>query len=324
MRRFAIFMAVCLLACGLSACTSAPERAPFSAVRINEVQTSGSDGDWVELYNASDLPADLSGCFLTNDVNNVAKWQFPNGFTLAPKEHRVIYADNAVGDVKFNFRLSAGGTVLRLSTHQGDVVQELSIPAGASGLSYGYDEAKKSYLWYASPTPATDNQSGMVLGKENTVMEYGLRINEYMTRNRSVLYDENGDYSDWIELYNFSDSPINLGGYTLTDSRGEAKKWQFPADTIIAANGYLLVRCSKRNTVTVGGELHANFKLSDADSFIGLYTADGHFCSGVNYRACEQDRSRVYTDNGYRLCRIPTPGYENTTSYLEDTQEVTA
>ncbi len=322
MQRIALLTALCIGLCLLAGCAPAQPSASPSAVRINEVQTSGINGDWIELYNPSSEPIDLGGCFLTNNPDEPGKWQFPVGFTVNAGEYRVLYADNAGENALLNFRLSAGGVTLRLSTHEGALLQELEVPAGAAGLSYGCDETG-AYLWYASPTPAADNQTGMVLGKENTVPQYGLRINEYMTRNRSVLYDENGDYSDWVEIYNFSDSAIDLGGYTLTDARGEAQKWQFPAETSLAAGGYLVVRCSGRNTVTDGGEYHTNFKLGNADSFIGLYTPAGQFCSGVNYHPAEPDRSRVYTEEGYRLCRIPTPGYANSDRYLDELTEVT-
>lgn len=322
MRRYLAIILVGMMLSVLAGCTPQNRNGDLSAVRFNEVQTSGANGDWIELYNTSDQSVDLSGCFLTNDANDPGKWRFPNGFLLESNTYRVLYCDNSKTADTLNFRLSAGGVTLYLSNPQGAIATALTVPAGASGLSYGWEEEDR-YVWYASPTPNGDNRNGMVLEKENTVAEYGLRINEYMTANRSVLYDENGDYSDWVEIYNFSEHEIDLGGYFLTDSRGEAEKWSFPEGTRLPAGGYLLVRCSGKNTATESGELHTNFKLGAKDSFIGLYTKKGLFCSGVNYVATEQDRSRVYTENGYRLCRMPTPGFANSDSYLNKTSEVT-
>ena len=37
-----------------------------------------------------------------------------------------------------------------------------------------------------------------------------------------------GDYPDWIELYNQGSSTINLEGYGLSDSRSNLLKWVFP------------------------------------------------------------------------------------------------
>ncbi len=53
-------------------------------------------------------------------------------------------------------------------------------------------------------------------------------INEVMSSNGSTLSDEDGDFSDWIELYNHSDSSINLEGYGISDDSFNIGKWVFP------------------------------------------------------------------------------------------------
>ena len=49
-----------------------------------------------------------------------------------------------------------------------------------------------------------------------------LVINEFMADNDNVLQDEDGDYSDWIEIHNVSSNAINLNGWYLTDDIGDA------------------------------------------------------------------------------------------------------
>ena len=49
-------------------------------------------------------------------------------------------------------------------------------------------------------------------------------INEFMSKNESTIQDKDGDFSDWIELYNTSDSIINLLDYNLSDDEA-TKKW---------------------------------------------------------------------------------------------------
>ncbi|MBR5134773.1 MAG: lamin tail domain-containing protein, partial [Clostridia bacterium] len=197
---------LCLLFCG---CSPQPSSEALSSVVINEVQTSGDEYDWIEFYNPSGEAVSLGGCFLSNDPKEPGKWQFP-AVTIEAGGYVLVCADDVINDGRLcaPFRLNAGGTTLRLSAHSGAVLQELTVPAGASGLSYG--KTDNGYAWYASPTPNADNRNGLLLGEQKTVEQYGLRINEYMSRNRSVLYDENGDYSDWIELRNFSDKDIDL------------------------------------------------------------------------------------------------------------------
>ncbi len=59
-----------------------------------------------------------------------------------------------------------------------------------------------------------------------------LTINELVSSNNSTLADEDGDYEDWIEIYNGGGTAVNLNGYGLTDNPGNPFKWVFPAETI--------------------------------------------------------------------------------------------
>ncbi len=311
MRRIVAFLIFSILVFSLCGCQLTSSDVPFT-VRINEVQTSRGEYDWTELYNYGEVAISLGGCFLTNDLNEPGKWQFP-AISVEANEYLVLYADEQTQNhngLHLPFRLNAGGTSLRLSAHNGDILQQLDIPAGASGLSYGAHN--DNYVWYAAPTLGQSNETGMLLGGEMTVEQYGLRINEYMSRNQSILYNSFGDYSDWIEIHNFSDRSIDLSGYTLTDSRSGIERFTFPQGVVIDANEYLLIHCSGKNTVTEHGEIHTDFKLGNDDSFLGLYTADGVFCSGIHFEPTEADRSCAYFEGkGYLLCRYPTPAYQN-------------
>ncbi len=63
-------------------------------------------------------------------------------------------------------------------------------------------------------------------------------INEYSCSNRDIIADQDGDYEDYIELYNNSSSAISLSGYYLTDDLTNLTKWVFPASLSIPANGF--------------------------------------------------------------------------------------
>lgn len=92
-----------------------------------------------------------------------------------------------------------------------------------------------------------------------------LVVNEWMSKNRTGITDEDGDYSDWLEIYNGGSTAVNLGGYGLTDDAEEPGKWIFPPSTI-EPNGHLLVFCSGKDRF--GSELHTNFKLSENDEIV--------------------------------------------------------
>lgn len=305
-----IFGVICVFCVLLSGCTFGHTQLDVD-IRINEVKTSGDEADWIELYNAGEALVNLEGCFLSDDEEAPGKWMFPK-ITLEAGAYLLIYADkteSTADRLSLPFALKASGETVVLSNPNGDTLDKVTVPESVPGVSYGL-MGNGNYAWLAAPTPGASNENGMLLGQQSVNTQNGVRINEYMSRNRSILYDHDGDYNDWIELYNFSDTAIDLSGYFLTDSKDVLTKWQFPTATIIPAGEYLIVFCSGKTSTE--GELHASFQLGDSDSFLGLYTADGSFCSGVTYRANEQDQSIGYTtENGYAVCRYPTPGYAN-------------
>ncbi len=73
-----------------------------------------------------------------------------------------------------------------------------------------------------------------------------LQINEVVSSNSSIFYDEDGDTPDWIEIYNTTNEPINLEGYGLSDDLSEKFKWRFPSVSI-NANDFLLVLASDKD-----------------------------------------------------------------------------
>src|SRR5262245_16160399 len=73
-----------------------------------------------------------------------------------------------------------------------------------------------------------------------------LVINEVMAGNVSSLSDEDGEYSDWIELYNQGDYAINLSGWALTNDPQQPDKWPLP-DVTLGAHDYLVLFASGKD-----------------------------------------------------------------------------
>lgn len=104
--------------------------------------------------------------------------------------------------------------------------------------------------------------------------EASLRISEFMADNGSTLTDEDGEFSDWIEISNSSTLPFSLDGYSLTDDAQALTKWTFPAVTL-APGGSLVVFASSKDRTDSGSELHTNFKLSSAGEYLALIEPGG-------------------------------------------------
>ena len=94
-------------------------------------------------------------------------------------------------------------------------------------------------------------------------------ITEFMASNASTLLDEDGETSDWIELWNGGGAPVDLGGWALTDDVSDPTKWVFPA-VVMDPGAYLVVFASDKNRAVAGQELHTNFKLTSTGEYLAL------------------------------------------------------
>jgi len=77
-------------------------------------------------------------------------------------------------------------------------------------------------------------------------------INEFMSSNISTIADEDGEYSDWIEMYNAGPDFVNLSGYSLSDDDSMFNKWTFP-DIALGSEEHLLLFASGKNRLDFGG-----------------------------------------------------------------------
>ncbi|MCC5937527.1 MAG: CotH kinase family protein [Lunatimonas sp.] len=95
-----------------------------------------------------------------------------------------------------------------------------------------------------------------------------------MAVNSSVIADEDGDYSDWIELFNYGSEEIDLTGFGLSDNASSPFKWTFPA-TIVQPKSYMLVWASGKDKIQPGEPLHAGFSINSAGEDILLTDSQG-------------------------------------------------
>ena len=72
-----------------------------------------------------------------------------------------------------------------------------------------------------------------------------------MPVNTSTQSDPDGEYDDWIEIYNLTGSAIDLTGFYLSDDKKDISKWQFPEGTLIGPKGYLII-WADNDTVPTG------------------------------------------------------------------------
>lgn len=115
-----------------------------------------------------------------------------------------------------------------------------------------------------------------------------LIINEVMASNKTTIYDEDGDESDWIELYNMGNEQISLYGYSLSDDTLKINKWLF-GNSVIQPGEHLIVYASGKDRKAA--HLHTNFSISASGETLILCDAKGILIDRVNIPASQTDIS---------------------------------
>ncbi|HEX2956930.1 MAG TPA: CotH kinase family protein [Chitinispirillaceae bacterium] len=148
-------------------------------------------------------------------------------------------------------------------------------------------------------------------------------INEVMPSNIDILMDDINEFPDsWVELYNSTDSPVNIQGWYVSDSALNKKKWKIVTSLLIPAKGYALLYIDEYDTL----QLHANFKLDIDGGSLFLTASDGiTIRDSITYNKMPPNLSCGRTiDGGTRSgwFRKGTPGYSNSTAYLVENNQV--
>ena len=159
-----------------------------------------------------------------------------------------------------------------------------------------------------------------------------VRINEVSASN-DIFVNEYFKRSDWVELYNTTDKPVNVEGMYLSDNPEKPQKYEIEAPlftpeeywevapllpeapgTIIPPHGYLIVWCDQREPLT---QLHASFKLAAEGDELMLTAADGSWTDHFTYGPMKGDETAGrYPDGADEVfaMNIPTIAKANITS----------
>lgn len=136
-----------------------------------------------------------------------------------------------------------------------------------------------------------------------------IAINEVMASNTRTATDNNGQYDDWIELFNKTNTAVNVGGWLISDDATNLNKWKIPANTTIPANGYLIIWADEDSSQNTAAHLHANFKLSGSGEAVYLSNSTGTLIDEVVFGAQRTDFGFARRPNGTGNFVIQTPTF---------------
>lgn len=258
------------------------------------------------------------GLFSQNfyDINTIetnfeeSNWdQILDQFVSNGEEERLMGSVSVNGQVYDNFdafnKINMFDNVSHEDGQAGDGIYDVPITTGSTDIQ-DYIYAENSNAVSFSPIRAeyefykTDTSNNLV-------------INEFLADNENAIADQDGEYDDWVELYNNGTESINLEGYYLSDDLDEPTQWIFP-DTSIAGGGYLIVWADKDEEQQ---GLHANFKLSSSGETIIFSDNSLVLLDEVTYLEQKADTTSGRFPNGIGdfTEMLPTFGSENINTF---------
>ena len=111
------------------------------------------------------------------------------------------------------------------------------------------------------------------------------------SKTAAIYLDADGDASDFVEIYNCGNESIDISGFGLSDSKTPLK-WQFPENTVVPANGYLVIFCSSKGSIGTmyKNEYHSNFSIKLGES-VTLANRDNSIIDRVTPPSINKDTS---------------------------------
>ena len=246
------------------------------SILVNEVSPAisfcpegGGLCSWVEIYNGAEQEKDLSGFSLS--AGGGETYVFPEGSLIPAGGYALLH---------FGSCESARSSAFSLSGHKGEPMT-LAGPDGkpedrvlllSAGAGQSLVRAEEELLVSDEPSPGFENSEAgwrEYLSRISGGMG-SLRISEVMVKNHSVFQAADGSFPDWVELENCSDSPVDTGGWFLSDSEDQYG-CALPGVTLQPGQRLLVLA---DGNVSSEGEIHVDFSLSSGET-VCLYTPYG-------------------------------------------------
>ncbi len=300
----------------------------YTGLVFSEVMTSnktampdenGNYPDWVEIWNSSDHAMNLKDVGLSDDETSI-RFLFPD-MELAAGERVLVLCDKTNQAVPgkplhAKFALSSNGETLYMYDPNAYLIDSVKTPILSADESYALlDDGSWGQTSEYSPGYENTTVGHQEYRAATLVTDGALIINEVCPDPLTGYTDENGNVSDWVELYNTTDQVISLDNYALSDRESKPLKWRFPEGATVEPHGYYLIYCNGDDSENTDANAvpHANFRLSAEYDTVLLSDSRGRLVDRVTLDNVPEDASYARNEDGvFIITMTPTPGLPNT------------
>ncbi|MDF2686335.1 MAG: hypothetical protein K0S55_1516 [Clostridia bacterium] len=285
--------------------------------------------DWIELYNDADYDIDISEYTMSDKINQNI-WSFPENTIIRAKSYIILFfsgdvKDGSYGEKKESFYVNIriakeGGEDIYLKDINGNIVDTVrTLPLEQDNVMRRLETNK----WEISnrPTPGFSNDE---IGYAEFIALFDnkdspIKINEIMAQNSLSLTDEDGDYSDWIEIINQGKDTVNLNNYSISNNADNPFKWRFP-NISLKGGEILLLFASGKDRPSVSGQQHLSFKLEQIGETLILSDNNGALIDEIEYSDMKDNSSytKDINQNIFIMTENVTPGFTNNDEGAEE------
>ncbi len=209
-----------------------------NTVKINEVMYNPVDGnpEWVEFINASSDSINIKNWFVSDVLTTPTKNLITSdGVFIAPNEIFIIAKDtsfnsahpSSIAKVFFSNFGSLGNTSdgVVIYDFRNGIIDSLFYKSNWGGKK-GYslerislpEQTNDSTNWVTSL-----DESGSTPGLENSIYNVPSYVRNVLIINE-IMYDPETNNSEYVEFYNLSSEPVNIGGWKFEDENGNTNK----------------------------------------------------------------------------------------------------
>ena len=301
----------------------AADYTPVSQLVINEwmpnnqfgiLDADGDASDWLEIFNPAQEAVALSGYALTDDAENLFKWEFPEGAVIEPEGYLIVFLSGKErpegSELHASFSLSGGETVYLVESNAA-VADSAAVESLPGNVSKGRTAA--GYGYFSLPTPGAANTSAEVPDIDTKaefvtgdvyISEVGASGTHFYRNKSKALYE-------FIEFYNRGAETIDLSGYSITDGSEESFVFQ---DVKLEPDHYLLLALKGYTSQSKNTIISDSLSLNSAGERLLLYNGSGTVidCYDTGYLLGDYSSGRVDGDESRRVFFTEkTPGRKN-------------
>ncbi|MDD5084409.1 MAG: lamin tail domain-containing protein, partial [Candidatus Moranbacteria bacterium] len=299
-----------------------------------------ADDEFIELYNATDTAVDLNGWTLRkkskHDISAIGSsiidlsmadtlsvtipakghflWANSKGLFKAATLDQFSSGNSFTNDASDPYSIAlfdADNALVDAVTwgvsHPNPFVPSIAFPSNPpKNVSLVRDLEHNSLQFQTNPTPEnsatiSEKTAPKVTSPPNEAPIVSKNIPSATTIIINEVLPQPSDTEEFIELFNFGTTDINLKGWSLHDA-SKTGRYEFKTDTVIEAQSYL----------TLFGDI-LSFALNNTNETVTLFDAQGHTVDSVGYAKSNKDVSYNFTPSGFRWSDIVTPDAPNQT-----------